>query len=123
PEDEPFGDWADPDAPPETLIALLAELGTRYLPWVSRACVDGVADVVFENGTRVAVHATEFLRHARTVLLARYVAHRSERLDVVLARAGILTFFADHVGRAGTIPDHREPPRPALNRPFPPADA
>ncbi len=103
------------------MIAVLAELGKRYLPWVSRACVDGVADVVFENGTRVAVRATEFLRDARATLLARYVELRSDRLDAVLERAGILRFFADYAAGAGSVPDYHEPPRPALNRPFPPA--
>jgi glutathione S-transferase len=120
PEDQPVGAWDA--AASETLIAAVAELGTRYLPWVSRACVEGVADVVFGDGTRVPVHATEFLRDARATLLARYVALRSARLDAVLAQAGVLPFFAEHVARAGTIPDPREPPRPALNRPFPPAE-
>jgi hypothetical protein len=77
---------------------------------------------VFADGTRVPVRATEFLRDARATLLARYVAHRSAGLDDALADAGILAFFADHAGRAGSIPDVREPPRPALNRPFPPAE-
>jgi glutathione S-transferase len=120
PEDQEFGVWDDPRAVPDTLVAVLAELGERYLPWVGRACRDGVADVTFANGTRVAVHATDFLRDARATLLARYVDARSERLDAVLARAGILPFFADDVACAGSIPDCREPPRPALNRPFPP---
>ena len=123
PADQTFGAWDDPAAVPATLIAVLAELGTRYLPWVSRACVDGIADVVFEEGTRVPVRATDFLRDARAVLLARYVESRSARLDAVLDRAGILPFFADHVARAEAVPDWSEPPRPALNRPFPPADA
>jgi glutathione S-transferase len=120
PEDQRFGPW-DATAP-DTLVALLGELGRCYLPWVSRACDDGVADVVFATGTRVPVRATEFLRDARATLLARYVAHRSERLDAVLADAGILRFFAEHVEHAGAIPDVRQPPRPALNRPFPPAE-
>jgi len=120
PEDQAFGAWDDP-APGDTLTAVLAEIGTRYLPWVRRACVDGVADVVFADGTRVPVRATDFLRDARATLLARYVALRSDRLDAALDRAGILGFLADHVAQAGTIPDVREPPRPALNRPFPPA--
>jgi glutathione S-transferase len=123
PADQTFGPWDDPGAPPDTLVAVLAELGTRYLPWVCRACIDGVADVVFEDGVRVAVRATDFLRDARATLLARYVELRSARLDTALDRAGILPFFAEHVARAGSIPDYREPPRPALNRPFPPADA
>jgi glutathione S-transferase len=123
PEDETFGAWDDPSATPVTLVALLAELGRHYLPWVSRACTEGVADVVFGDGTRVAVRATDFLRDARATLLARYVADRSPALDAVLDAAGILPFFADHVASAGSIPDYAEPPRPALNRPFPPADA
>lgn len=121
PEDQEFGAWDDPRAVSETLTALLAELGKRYLPWVSRACVDGVADIVFENGTRVAVRATDFLRESRATLLARYLESRSAPLDAVLDRAGILPFFADYAARAGSIPDFREPPRPPLNRPFPPA--
>ena len=122
PEDQEFGPWDDPSCVSDTLIAVLAELGKRYLPWVSRACVDGVADVVFANGTCVRVCATDFLRDARATLLARYVEHRSERVDAVLEQARILPFFADHIGLAGSIPDVREPPRPALNRPFPPAE-
>jgi glutathione S-transferase len=121
PEDQEFGDWDD--AVSDTLIAVLAELGRTYLPWVSRACVDGVGDVVFGNGARVTVRATDFLREARAALLARYVDGRSERLDAVLDRAAILSFFADYAAHAGSIPDFRDPPRPALNRPFPPAEA
>ena len=104
------------------MVALLADLARLYLPWVSRACADGIADVVFANGTRSAVGATEFLREARATLLARYRELRCERLDAVLERAGILPFFADSVASAGSIPDYRDPPRPALNRPFPPAE-
>jgi glutathione S-transferase len=120
PEDQEFGPWDDPKVAPETLTALLADLGRIYLPWVSAACVDGVADVVFANGTRVAVRATDFLRDARATLLARYVASRSDALDAALDRAGILRFFAAYTKHAGSLPDFRDPPRPALNRPFPP---
>lgn len=119
PEDQSFGAW---DAGvPDTLVAVLAELGTRYLPWVSRACRDGTADLTFTGGARIAVAATEFLRAARATLLARYAAHRSPALDRVLDGAGILAWFAGDLERAGSIPDDRDPPRPALNRPFPPA--
>ena len=121
PEDQECGAWDDPVVS-DTLIAVLAELGKHYLPWVSLACRDGVADIVFEHGARVAVRATDFLRAARATLLARYVESRSGRLDGVLDRASILPFFADYVALAGSIPEFREPPRPALNRPFPPAE-
>jgi glutathione S-transferase len=123
PEEEAFGGWDDPADVSETLIDVLAELGRAYLPWVSRACVAGTADVVFRGDERVAVRATDFLRDARATLLARYVASRSERLDAVLERAGIVRYFADHVAEAGALPSFRDPPRPALNRPFPPADS
>ena len=121
PEDQQFGAWDDPSDVTHTLTAVLGELGRRYLPWVSRACVDGAADLVFDNGTRVTVRATEFLRDARGTLLARYAQCRSARLDAVLERAGILPYFADYGAHAGAIPDVRQPPRPTLNRPFPPA--
>lgn len=125
PEDQTFGDWDEWHSArdvPETLRAVLADLKRVYLPWVSRACVEGTADVVFDNGDSVAVHATDFLRAARSTLLARYVGARCERLDAVLETAGILTFFTDYTAQARSIPDFRDPPRPALNRPFPPAD-
>ena len=123
PQDERFGEWEEPSAVSDTMVAVLAEVGRHYLPWVSRACMEGSADVVFGDGTRVAIRPTDFLRDAHATLLARYVAHRSARLDGILERAGIVQHFAEHVARAGSIPDAREPPRPALNRPFPPADA
>lgn len=121
PEDEGFGEWDAPEPPP-TLVALLRELGRTYLPWVSRACVDGAADVVFSDASRVRVGATDFLREARGVLLARYVAARDARLDAVLERAGVLSYFADCAHHATVVPDHRTPPRPKLNRPFPPEE-
>lgn len=122
PEDQDFGDWDRAGDVSDTLLAVLADLKRIYLPWVSRACAGGVADVVFGDGTRVAVRATDFLRQARATLLARYVECRGTRLDEVLEKAGIRTFFSDHVAQAGSISDFRDPPRPALNRPFPPAD-
>jgi glutathione S-transferase len=122
PDDQVFGDWDDPRAIPDTLFAVLAELGRLYLPWVSRACVEGAAEIGFGAGARPRVQATEFLRQARGVLLARYVAHRDARLDAVLQRAGILAYFADHTGEARPIPDVRQPPRPQRNRPFPPVE-
>lgn len=121
PADETFGDWDAPGEVPETLLAVLRELGRHYLPWVSRACADGAAEVVLSGARPVRIAATPFLREARAVLLARYVALRDARLDAVLERAGILPFFAEFVADAGAVPDDREPPRPALNRPFPPA--
>jgi hypothetical protein len=120
PEDQPWGPWNAPGDVPDTLISLLAEIGRLYLPWVSRACIEGQAEIAFTGAPRPLVHATEFLRDARATLLARYLAHRSRALDEVLERAGILSFFADYTGHAGSIPDYQRPPQPALNRPYPP---
>ena len=76
---------------------------------------------MFAHGARARANATDFLRHARAVLLARYVALRSDRLDAVLERAGALSYFADFTQHASAVPDPSDPPRPALNRPFPPS--
>ena len=120
PEDEAFGDWDDPAEIPASMIAVLRELARMYLPWVSRACADGAADLAFSDGSRVRIQATDFLREARGVLLARYAAARDARLDAVLERAGALRHFADFAQHASVVPDYRDPPRPRENRPFPP---
>ena len=122
PQDQPLGNWNDTPEIPETLIALLADLGRLYLPWVSRATVDGSAELVFESGQRIEIGATDFLKDARATLLARYAEHRSTALDAVLERAGILSYFGEYRAQAGAIPDYEAPPRPDLNRPFPPPD-
>ena len=61
---------------------------------------------------------TSFLDDARGIMLARYVEARSAALDDVLARAGILRYFADHVDQATAVPDPVPPPRPADNQPY-----
>jgi glutathione S-transferase len=119
PDEADFGEWSAPGEIPETLIAVLAELGRLYLPWVAEATTRGRAEVGFASGAPAAIDTTDFLTEARGVLLARYVELRSDALDGVLERAGILGWFADHVERAGVVPDVATPPRPALNQPFP----
>jgi len=120
PEEQTFGAWAGPGDVPASLVALLAELGRHYLPWLSRAARDGVAPLVFSDGRRLELAATPFLVNARRVLLARYAALRCDALDAVLERAGVLRFYADYAADAGAIPDPRLPPRPRWNRPFAP---
>ncbi|MGB0062471.1 hypothetical protein, partial [Candidatus Binatus sp.] len=115
-----FGECLQPGEVPATLIAILAELGRFYLPWVSRAAVDGKAELAFASGQRVEIAVTPFLAEARATLLARYVEFRSDALDAVLERAGIRSYFADYVDQAGKVPSYEKPPRPALNRPFGP---
>ena len=120
PFDRTFGDWLAPGDVPASLVAVLAEIGRLYLPWVAEATARGAAELRFASGERVVIRATDFLKDARAVLLARYRASRSDALDAVLERAGILRFFADHVAQASAVPAWDAPPRPKLNRPFPP---
>jgi hypothetical protein len=120
PEDQEFGEWMAPGEVPESIIAILCELGRFYLPWVSRAALDGKAEVAFASGQRVEIAVTPFLVEARATLLARYVELRGNALDAVLERAGIRSYFADYVDHAGKIPSYEKPPRPSLNRPFGP---
>jgi glutathione S-transferase len=120
PDGQQFGEWMASGEMPETMIAMLAELGRFYLPWVSRAAVDGKAELAFASGQRVEIAVTPFLADARATMLARYVKFRSDKLDAVLRRAGILSYFADFVAHAGKLPSYESPPRPALNRPFGP---
>ncbi|MCZ6785331.1 MAG: glutathione S-transferase family protein [Proteobacteria bacterium] len=119
PDDQTFGDWLAPGEIPDSLVAVLAEVGRLYLPWVARATAEGAADVGFASGAPAPIDTTPFLTEARGVLLARYVEARSDALDAVLDRAGIRRWFADHVDGAGAIPDLESPPRPTLNQPFP----
>ncbi len=120
PEEQAFGPWAPADPVPDTLVALVAELGRSYLPWVSRATEAGRAELAFAGGSRIEIAATPFLANARGVLLARYTALRSPALDALLERASVRAYYADFVGQAGVVPDPTSPPRPARNRPFPP---
>ena len=115
----PIGDWLDPTDLPDTVIDLLAEAGRHYLPWVARATVDGAATVTFEGGATAEIATTNFLTEARGTMLARYVEARSDAIDAVLDRAGILAHFADHVAQASEVPDRVAPPRPTDNRPYP----
>jgi glutathione S-transferase len=120
PEDQTFGGWNETGGVSDTLIAVLADLGRLYLPWVSRAVVEGGATLAFGCGQRIEMAATPFLTEARGVLLARYVALRSPALDAVLERAGILSYYAGFVDQAATLAGTETPPRPRYNRPFAP---
>jgi glutathione S-transferase len=119
PEDQDFGDWMPPGEVPDSLLALLAEVGRLYLPWVDEATRTGSAEVGFESGAPARIDTTAFLTEARSVLLARYLALRSKDLDSVLDAAGILRWFAECTEQAGSIPNAEKPPRPALNQPYP----
>lgn len=119
PHDEEFGGWLPAGTVPASLVALLREAGRHYLPWVAQATVDGQATVAFDSGATAEIATTSFLTEARGVMLARYVEARSPALDEVLDAAGILTYYADHVDQATTVPDPEPLPRPAENRPYP----
>ena len=120
PEGREFGDWAAGDEVSDALVGLIADAGRLYLPWVARACRDGEAELVFDSGEKVLIRSTEFLKEARRTLLARYLEHRSSELDAILERAGVLGYFVEFTDGAGEVAVFDGPPRPALNRPFPP---
>jgi len=119
PSGRPLGDWFAADAVPDSLIAVLAEAGRHYLPWAAEATVAGSATVAFESGATATIPATSFLTEARGILLARFVEARSQLLDDILERAGILGHLVDHLDQATRVPDPTLPPRPADNRPYP----
>lgn len=110
PQREDFGPWAEPGDVPDTLVAVVAEAGRHYLPWVAEATIKGAATA--------EISASAFLEWARGVLLARYVELRSDALDAVLEDAGVLRYFADHVDQATAVPDRSAPPQPSENRPY-----
>jgi glutathione S-transferase len=118
PTEQSYGDWLEVRALPDTLLALLAETGRHYLPWVAQATRAGTAVVRFESGPTAEIATTNFLDVARGQLLARYVAARTPALDAVLERAGILRWFAPYTDQATSVPDPALPPRPADNQPF-----
>lgn len=113
-----FGDWIDAADVPETLIAVIAETGRHYLPWVAQATVDGSASVDFGGGVTATIESTPFLDGARGVMLARYVEARSSQLDEILEQAGVLSYFADHVDQATAVPDTTDGAHPTENRPY-----
>lgn len=113
-----FGDWIDATEVPASLIAVVAEMGRHYLPWMAAATVDGSAAVTLREGVETEIASSSFLDRARGVMLARYVAARSDELDSVLERAGVLQYFADHVEQATSVPDPAPPAQPSDNRPY-----
>lgn len=113
-----LGAWFGPEDLPDTLIALLAEAGRHYLPWVAEATSAGSAVVPFADGVTAEIATTNFLTEARGITLARYVEARSPQLDAILEQAGILRWFADFTDQAASIPDPLAPARPADNRPY-----
>ena len=119
PADQQFGDWSPGGEVPDTMLGLLRQVGRHYLPWVAAATIDGHASIEFDDGAVADITATEFVKQARGVMLARYVDARSPAIDAVLDEAGILPYFADHVAQATEIPDPAPRPRPDDNRPYP----
>lgn len=118
PQQQDFGEWFDADDLPATLIAVVAEAGRHYLPWVAEATVAGSAAVDFGSGVTVEIESSSFLNGARGVMLARYVEARSVELDAILDAAGVLQYFADHVDQASAVPDTSIGAQPTENRPY-----
>jgi len=51
-------------------------------------------------------------------MLARYVEARSPQLDTILDAAGVLSYFADYVDQATSVPDRAMLAQPQDNRPY-----
>lgn len=117
PWDESFGDWDG--AIIDELVDVLAFLGRNYLPWVAEATREGAATVNFANGESVEIATTNFLNIARGQMLARYRELRTDAADEILERAGILSYYADYLDQAGSLPDPTIAPKPGDNRPYP----
>jgi len=118
PQQHEFGEWFDPADLPASLIAVIAQAGRHYLPWVAKATVDGSASVELADGVDVEITASAFLQDARGVMLARYIGARLPELDAILEQAGVLSYFADYVNYATTVPDVSERAQPSDNRPY-----
>ena len=118
PQEQTFGSWLEPGDIPPTLVAVVAEAGRHYLPWVAEATVEGSAVVELADGVSARIESSRFLEWARGVLLARYVDLRSDALDAVLEEAGVLRYFVDHLDQATAVPDVTDPPQPSDNRPY-----
>lgn len=115
PQRQTFGTWAE--GVTDSLIAVIAQMGRHYLPWVAAATVEGAASIEL-GGREISIRSSAFLDAARGVMLARYVEARSPELDEVLDAAGVLSHFADHVDQATWVPDRTLPARPTDNRPY-----
>ena len=115
---DPGAAWLDADDLPATLIDVVADAGRHYLPWVAAATVDGAATVELTGGVTTEIASSPFLDRARGIMLARYVEARSDHLDAVLERAGVVRYFADHVDQATAVPDPTPPAQPVDNRPY-----
>lgn len=118
PQEQEFGPWIGADGITDTLVAVIAEAGRHYLPWVAEAAVAGSATVELADGVTAEITASPFLVQARGIMLARYADARSPELDAILDRAGVLSFFADHLDQATSVPDVRERAQPTDNRPY-----
>lgn len=118
PQTQTFGDWLDPGEIPSSLVAVIAEAGRHYLPWVAEATITGSATVEIADGVTTEISSSRFLDWARGVMLARYVELRSDSLDAVLEEAGVLRYFVDHLDQATAVPDAAQLPQPNVNRPY-----
>lgn len=118
PQRQEFGDWFDLEHLPDTLIAVVAEAGHHYLPWVAEATVAGSAIVDFGDGHTAEIRSTPFLDRARGVMLARYVEAQSPELDSILDEAGVLEYFSPYVDQASAVPDTSGGAQPVDNRPY-----
>ena len=77
-------DWDPTTNMSNSMMAILTDAGRLYLPWVSKACVDGEAVLEFKSGIKVNIKPTPFLMESRQIMLARYEKLKSPKLKTQL---------------------------------------
>lgn len=115
-------DWDPTTNMSNSMMAILTDAGRLYLPWVSKACVDGEAVLEFKSGIKVNIKPTPFLMESRQIMLARYEKLKSPKLNLILKKAGILKYF-EGFKIEKQLEDISIVPQPYHNRGFPTPNA
>ena len=115
PHEQDFGDWCAADDVPNSLMAVLAELGREYLPWSAAVGYGREPAPVDLRGCRIDLRPIPYTHIARAELLARYYATKDVRLDGILERAGILQYLDGHDTPLDAPPAYDTPPTERLN--------
>ena len=117
PEDQTFGEWTAPGEVPETLIAILANSAVHLPGSAAPRWRKSRARIRERTARRNRSHAVS-CRSPRDPARA-FAKYRSAALDAILERAEFVR-TSPTMSIAPVRAELREPPHPALNRPFGP---